>query len=146
MENTGKMMRFDNFFLFKNKTASGLVRIYDLFRELEVTTYHPNNKLHMHDQLVIRPEETKRTSLRSTATSVNPCTWTREEHFQHREHVLRDDTKMVLISFQHYCQPSKLNPSKHGGMRMLSMGSITSLLGYSRELNSSVAGTGQMYR
>ena len=56
MGSTGKMMRFDNFFLFKNKSASG---IHDVFRELEVTTYHLNNNPHMHDQLVSKPEETK---------------------------------------------------------------------------------------
>ena len=59
MGNTGKMMRFDNFFLFQNKAVSGLVRIHDLFRVLEVTTYQLNNNAHTHDQLVIKPEETK---------------------------------------------------------------------------------------
>jgi hypothetical protein len=38
----------------------------------------------------------------------------RESHFQHPEHMLRDDTKMVLTSFQHYCRMSNMNVLKHG--------------------------------
>ena len=56
MGNTGKILRFGNFLLFKNKTDSG---IPDVFRELEATIHQLNNKAHMHDQLVIKPEETK---------------------------------------------------------------------------------------
>ena len=82
MGNTSKMMKFDNFFVIKNKSASGLVRIHDLVRELEVTTYHLNNNEHTRDQLVIIPGETKRTSLGPMATYVNHCTWTRGEHSQ----------------------------------------------------------------
>ena len=50
------MTRFDDLFLFKSKPTSGT---HDVFRELEVTTYHLNNNPHMHDQLVIKFEETK---------------------------------------------------------------------------------------
>ena len=54
MGNPSKMLKFDNLFLFKNESASG---IHDVFRELEVTTYHLNNNPHMHDQLVIYPRK-----------------------------------------------------------------------------------------
>ena len=50
MGNTGKILRFGNFFLFKNKSVSG---IHDVFRELEATTHQLNTIAHMHDQLVI---------------------------------------------------------------------------------------------
>ena len=43
MGNTGKMMRFDNLFLFKNDPVRGLVCIHGLIREPEVTTYQLNN-------------------------------------------------------------------------------------------------------
>ena len=52
------MTEVDNFFLFENESASGLVRIHGLFGELEVTTHQLDNKAHMHDQLVIIPGET----------------------------------------------------------------------------------------
>jgi hypothetical protein len=38
----------------------------------------------------------------------------RESHFQHPEHILRDDKNMVLTSFQHLCQMSNMNVFKHG--------------------------------
>ena len=53
MGNIGRMTKVDNFFLFENESASGLVRIQGLFGELEVTTHHPNNNPHIHDQLGI---------------------------------------------------------------------------------------------
>ena len=64
------MLGFDNFFLFRNKSARGT---HDVFRELEVTTSHLNNNPHMHDQLGIIPEETRGTSLGSTVTKVTGC-------------------------------------------------------------------------
>ena len=50
-----------------------MVRIHDLFRVLEATTHQLNNNAHMHDHLVIKLEETKRTSLGSIATKVTAC-------------------------------------------------------------------------
>jgi hypothetical protein len=38
----------------------------------------------------------------------------RESRFQHPEHILCSDTKMVLTSFQHYCQMSNMKVFKHG--------------------------------
>ena len=59
MGNTSKILRFGNFLLFRNNSVRGLMCIHGLIREPEVTTYQLNNKAHMHDQLVIKPEETK---------------------------------------------------------------------------------------
>jgi hypothetical protein len=37
----------------------------------------------------------------------------RGSHFQHPKQILHDDTKMVLTSFQNYCQISNINLFKH---------------------------------
>jgi hypothetical protein len=74
----------------------------ELFIEMEVTIYHLKNTPHMHDQFKMIPEETKKILLEFTATSFsNAHEPKRESHFQHPEHKLYDDAKMVLTSFQH---------------------------------------------
>jgi hypothetical protein len=61
------------------------------------------NTPHMHDQFGMIPEEIKKIvfSISRQHLSTIACEPTRESHFQHPEHILRDDTKMVLRSFQH---------------------------------------------
>jgi hypothetical protein len=69
----------------------------------------------------------------------------RESHFQHLELILRDDTKMVLTSFQHWCQMSNMNIFNMEKIRMSLMGSTTSLFKCSKKMDSYVAGTRQKY-
>jgi hypothetical protein len=82
---------------------------------MEATTCYLKNNPHMHVQFKMIPEEIRKffsISRRHLSTIAREPK--RESHFQHPEHILRDDTKMVLISSQHYCQISNMNVFKHG--------------------------------
>jgi hypothetical protein len=68
---------------------------------MEATTCHLKNNPHMHDQLEMIPEGTKKILLefrRHVSTVAREPKG--ESQFQHPEHILCDDTKMVLTSFQ----------------------------------------------
>jgi hypothetical protein len=82
---------------------------------MEATTYHLKNNPHMHDQFEMIPREQRKLFLNSRRhLSTIAHEPKRESHFQHPEHILRDDTKTVLTNFQHYCQMSNMNVFKHG--------------------------------
>jgi hypothetical protein len=69
----------------------------------------------MHDQFETISEGTRKFFLNSRRhLSTIAREPKRESHFQHPEHILHDDTKMVLASFQNYCQMSNINLFRHG--------------------------------
>jgi hypothetical protein len=81
------------------------------------------------------------------ATSFDNCTWTKERsYFKHPEHILCDDTNMVLTSFPNiYAKCPIWMSSNMEKVRMLSMGSTTNLFICSNKMDSYVAGTRQKY-
>jgi hypothetical protein len=82
---------------------------------MEATNYHLKNTPQMHDQFETIPKGTKKIFLNSrrhlSAIAHEPK---RGCHFQHPEQILREDTKMVLTIFQHYCRMFNINLFKHG--------------------------------
>ena len=133
---TKQIMQSLNFFSFLDKSVSAFVCVKDFLKKMEVTNHHLKNIPHMHDWLEIILEENKKNLLKSMATSFSKGTWTRGGYDQHPDHILRDDTKMVLQSFQQYYELFDMILFNMEKIRILSVDSTSSLPGFSKKMDS----------